>query len=1229
MLNFLYGDVLILKKHFSLRLLAVILSLALIAVTLPVISLSATAEASEISIATLSDIHYTDASNAGGYNEAILLEEAADVLQYSVQDGLLDSAFAAIAADAEEKNIKYLLVSGDLSANGEYSNHVGLAERFAEFEAETGIQVIVTNGNHDINYKDSNTYANGFEEDTDNTSPEEFMEIYADFGWDLAYHTYTPSEGKAGMLSYSVQLEGGFRLIVIDAGKYSSDNTDAGEDVGETGGNITDELMEWILEEIADATANGETVIGMSHWSIVYSDFFTSYTLQGFVMDNFEYVADTLADAGMHYFFTGHTHVSDICVSYSDAGEAMYDIVTNSLSAYPNMFRETTISRASDGTLTATFDCVDVDEVLLVTDAFGTTYEYPYRETGSLQNQMNDFDVADWLSDILLYMLTNSVVPGIEEYGSLIGFIEASMDIDLADTLTELLGGGISLGPITIDGENIVSLLSDLDEQLCDRYLNADALEYDKEVMYEILTDIMNTEISDVSCTKFLDTYGFGSTSSGGTLGDFVIEVFIYRYYGNEDASDDAFVLDVAETVADGTFIDLLIDIVVEYIVDDLLVDEILANTYLNLGTFFTNDFFTILIDDIILDYIAKIVSMFGGETDMASLVDFIFSLGVLDDYGTDLDSLIYNLIDTYIGELPLLQVSQWLVTELESFTVDENPTAQGDSGVTYVYSGPVEVEATTSNYRLPTMVTVTMGEDSESEAYISWYTRWSVTGTDIEIYKDDGTLVAFIGEDNSSDYTITKTTEATVREFPGVDLDIFGLFYDEITLTRHIITLSDLEAGTTYYYRIGDAEKGWWSETGSITTADGSDSVTFLHVADSQSASLLYYEQWAETLAAASEVTDYDFILHTGDFVDNGRSVTQYQYCLDIASEYLMNTFFMPVSGNHDAYGDYSLQLTFTLPGLEEFGISLDTGVTYSFDYNNVHIAVINTNDLDDDDVLNEEQIEWLKNDIASTDADWVFVAFHKAIYSDGSHSSDDDVVNIRSQLTDLMTELDIDLVFNGHDHVYMRTGVINNGDTLDTETATITHNGITYELYNDPDGTFYVLSGTAGSKFYTSGLEDTSAYFDELVVSLDLTDSVFSVVEIDSDTLYLTAYAVGDSDTYIIDSFAIQKTLEEKSYDSGESESSADTEEDTLASAEEESDTSDTDATASLLGDVDLDGDIDLADARLALQGALELAVLDDEQSLNADVDLDGSVTTADARLILLYAADLLSEF
>ncbi len=68
---------------------------------------------------------------------------------------------------------------------------------------------------------------------------------------------------------------------------------------------------------------------------------------------------------------------------------------------------------------------------------------------------------------------------------------------------------------------------------------------------------------------------------------------------------------------------------------------------------------------------------------------------------------------------------------------------------------------------------------------------------------------------------------------------------------------------------------------------------------------------------------------------------------------------------------------------------------------------------------------------------------------------------------------------------------------------------------------------------------------------------------------------------------------------------------------------------ADLTVLGDVNLDGDIDYLDAMTVLRADAELIELTDEQSAAGDVNGDGSVDSLDAILILRYDAGLIENF
>ena len=130
-------------------------------------------------------------------------------------------------------------------------------------------------------------------------------------------------------------------------------------------------------------------------------------------------------------------------------------------------------------------------------------------------------------------------------------------------------------------------------------------------------------------------------------------------------------------------------------------------------------------------------------------------------------------------------------------------------------------------------------------------------------------------------------------------------------------------------------------------------------------------------------------------------------------------------------------------------------------------------------------------------------------------------------------MPELDIDMVFQGDDHVYLRTdSMIDNKVEKNLETSTTTFDGKEYKVKENPQGSVYVISGCSGVKVYKQKDPSlTDKLFPRAEAIADVEYSVFSGVKIVGDTLYFDAYEVNPEtgEASNIDSFAIHKDLSE----------------------------------------------------------------------------------------------------
>ena len=463
----------------------------------------------------------------------------------------------------------------------------------------------------------------------------------------------------------------------------------------------------------------------------------------------------------------------------------------------------------------------------------------------------------------------------------------------------------------------------------------------------------------------------------------------------------------------------------------------------------------------------------------------------------------------------------KWMVS---SFIYDDSPAKLSDSNVTLTYNGPVAVEATKENHRKPSHIVASLGEDSSTQINITWLTKYSVTGTDIEILPYSANP-EFTGKPTKSN-DIEADCELIGKTYFGADLGILGLLPYTRDYAKHTLKISGLEPGTKYSYRIGDAEKGWWSDAGVITTAEGgNESFSFIYITDPQAQRPDHFNRYAQVIETASaEYPDARFVVSAGDNVDEGKNVKHWSYLFNSTDKFL-DLPYMPTTGNHE---DEEAVITenFMLPNVPEQ--DLETGVYYSYDYNGVHFTVLNTND-NEDNKLGAEQLEWLKDDISSSDAKWKVVILHKAPYSNGSHYDDGDVEGFRSQLNALLPFLGVDLVLQGHDHVYLRTDVLNANAVIPAKETTVEYDGLEYTMKHDPNGTIYSICGTAGVKIYkTKDIEATDAKFPRAEALHDADNSMFSAITVDGDSLYYNAYEVVDGKAERVDNFAITKTSE-----------------------------------------------------------------------------------------------------
>jgi len=311
------------------------LSIVLGATLLLSVALFAGAADPSLKVLVASDIHYRPYSALPPLSE--VNELPGDPIYYHVNTkGMLtyeaDAVLDAFFKKAEKSGAKYLLIPGDMSEEGHWAEHLGIAQKLREFKERTGIKVFVIPGNHDIRTSASQG----------RLDLSDFLEVYADLGYD---ETLARFEGDA---SYTAELSGGYRLLAIDAIVYREDES-----------YISPELFAWIEEQARTAKADGKKLVAMTHYNVLDHFLVEGFTAGLLTIDQYRTLATALADLGVKYVFTGHQHANDVSHAVTAQGSKIFDIETCSLITYPNAWREVTFSDASVKIETKYVDKID------------------------------------------------------------------------------------------------------------------------------------------------------------------------------------------------------------------------------------------------------------------------------------------------------------------------------------------------------------------------------------------------------------------------------------------------------------------------------------------------------------------------------------------------------------------------------------------------------------------------------------------------------------------------------------------------------------------------------------------------------------------------------------------------------------------------------------------------------------------------------------------------------
>ncbi len=1136
-------------------------------------------------IAVVSNLRYFPDSLAGDKGEAYYTYTQGAGVNGRDQDALLEAAFRSLRRQAEENGLDCLVVCGDMTPGGEYDGAAALAQKLRLFAFESGVKVYVVNGDRDINNPAAADFSANRRQSARGITQAEFAELFGDCGYNDAYHTYLPlGSGAQGALTYSVRLEQGYRLIMADLCRYTADCTADHTDRCEHGAAFSEAQLQWVLDEAADAKENGEIPLLVTHAGIVPMNDFEEYLLPDALADDAWRLRDSLAEAGVLCSFSGGVNAADTAVYEADCGRSLYAVSAPSATQFPFAYRVTAFTPGEDGAVELNFEQHDCDEAGEVAAPGGGVYPSPYRTIGFAKQFGGASDAQAYLNMLAKEKLSE-LCAEIIAAGSVTKYVESRFGVDVRGAVVGAVGSGLRLGPVTIlSSANVLSVLEDLDASLMENYVRRPSNLY--QAVARAVKAFAEIPVSDVPCTRYLDVYGFGDAQRGGTVGELILDLLATVKPGDENTAEDAFLQDAITSCASPAFVAKLAEVLRVQVVDGIFVNEILAGTEFRTGALFADRsasdaaYLQTIFSAILSVAASRLLQAPTGNDAWNALAGLLTEgravsvgdvLNVLLDAGSSssgksVDAFLDTVFGLLFGEEQLTAIGD----QLSAYLVDLSTDDTADTGVPYTAGGEGMPSADERNMRIPSMVQIAV--NSNTSFTVTWFTKYSVTGTDIELIREGG---VFTGVPTASNL-IASAAASSLFERYGFDCGSYGFFPSSREVIRHVITVRGLTAGVKLRFRIGDAEKNLWKEC-AFETGKADGAFTFLTCSDTDGVTAAANDAFAQALRIGTEKLEPDFLVHAGNLVRNPASDAHWARALDGAADVFARLPLQYASGGNDANGAHSVKKHTTYSRTpSQFD---ENGVYYSFDYGNAHFTVLNANALQASGRLAEQQLAWMKEDL-STKADWRILVLSAPVFGTENVNP-----TLETQLNGLIGEYHVDLVLEGGAGGYLRTTLLKDGAPTDSLMDTVRRNGTNYPVYLENACYLAMSSGPCGGD-----AQEQIPRSDHASVALRSEHPVFSAVTIDDDTLCVDSYYVEDGNLVRIDTFGLKK-----------------------------------DSVTILRGDVNMDGSVTPADARLALRVAVGLDRVTPITKAAADLDGDVYVSPADARLILRTSVGL----
>jgi predicted phosphodiesterase len=347
---------------------------------------------------------------------------------------------------------------------------------------------------------------------------------------------------------------------------------------------------------------------------------------------------------------------------------------------------------------------------------------------------------------------------------------------------------------------------------------------------------------------------------------------------------------------------------------------------------------------------------------------------------------------------------------------------------IPFFSSSPYRISVTAITFPdLPKHIHLTFQNDPSSTITVTWQTNTSTTG-DMVLYD-----------------SISHSGDPSLYQHQAIGSHHT---YEGASGYIHDVELTGLRPDSTYFFICGGL--GNYSEERSFKTAPNlASNFTFVIGGDSR-----HNTEDRTTVSQAMSLTNPSFVVHSGDMVDAGEFQSYWDvWFTDVKDNWIgdngLTIPIIPCLGNHE-HNATNYYEQFALPKNEQW---------YYYDWGpSLRIIVLNSESFPSQIAL--DQVNWLEEVLDATPwYMWKLVLFHRNVYYSGGHDNATDI--IRSWVP-IFDKYHVDIVFQGHTHLYHRTKPMKN-DTV---------------VSSYDEGRMYVTSAGWGAPPYAYFEQAYSAY-------------------------------------------------------------------------------------------------------------------------------------------------------